>query len=61
MSTQAETKPVAEIAETALETENPMQERHCGEVAKSVEVTAEAVFMARKLEVREEAGPVFVP
>jgi hypothetical protein len=38
-----------------------MQERHCGEVSESVEVTAEAAFKARRLESRGEAGPVFVP
>ncbi|MEW6717025.1 MAG: hypothetical protein AB1345_05955 [Chloroflexota bacterium] len=61
MNTQTETELIVEITETSLETENPMQERHCGEVAESVEVSAEAVFAARRLEVREEAGPVFVP
>jgi len=65
MNTQIESKP----AQAALEIENPMQERHCGEVTESVELTAEAAFMARRLEARaeqgrstrEEAGPVFVP
>ena len=61
MNTQTEIKLVVKVAEAALETENPMQERHCGEVAESVEVTAEAIFAARRREVREEAGPVFVP
>ena len=61
MDTQIETKFVIKVAETLRETENPMQERHCGEVAESVQVTAEAVFTARRFEVREEAGPLFVP
>jgi hypothetical protein len=61
MNTQAETKLVVKVAETALETENPMQERYCGQVTESVEMAAEAVFAARRLEAQEEAGPVFVP
>jgi len=61
MNTQTETKVIVEITEAPRETENPMQERHCHEVTESVQVTAEAVFTARRLEVREEAGPVFVP
>lgn len=61
MNTQTDTKLVEEIAEAPRETKNPMQERHCGEVTESVQVTAEAVFAARRLEVREEAGPLFVP
>ena len=61
MNTQAETKLVVDSAEAPREAENPMQERHCNDVAESVQVTAEAVFTARRLEVREEAGPVFVP
>jgi hypothetical protein len=61
MNTQTETKFVVKVAETLRETENLMQERHCDEVVESVQVTAEAVFTARRLEVREEAGPLFVP
>lgn len=61
MNSQPETKQTVEVAETLAEIENPMQERHCGEVSESVEVTAEAIFMKRRLETREEAGPVFVP
>ena len=61
MNTQTESKPVVNVATTSLKTENPMQERHCDEVVETVMETAEAVFMARRLEVREEAGPVFVP
>ena len=57
MNTQTETKTTANIAET----ENPMQERHIGEVTESVEETAEAVLTAHRLEVREDAGSVFVP
>lgn len=65
MNTQTETKLVVKVAEAALEAENPMQERHCGQVAESVEVTADAIFAARKLEAREDAGqtstPLFIP
>ena len=61
MNTQTETKPVVEITDVARETENPMQERHIDEVAESVEMTAEVVFATRRLEVREEAGSLFVP
>jgi len=65
MNTQAETKLTA----NGSRTENPMQERHIGEVAESVEETAEAVLTARKLEahadrgrnIREDTGSVFVP
>jgi len=65
MNTQAETKVTVNVTET----ENPMQERHIGEVTESVEETAEAVLMARRLEahaergrsIRDEAGSVFVP
>jgi len=61
MNTQTEAKAVIEAAESQTETENPMQERHCGQVAESVDVAAEVVFAARKLETQKEAGPVFVP
>ena len=61
MNTQTETNLVVKVVGTPRETENPMQERHLGDVVESVEVAAEAVFAARRLEVREEAGPVFVP
>jgi len=57
MNTQTETKTTTNVAET----ENPMQERHIGEVAESVEETAEAVLTAHRFEVREDAGSVFVP
>jgi hypothetical protein len=57
MNTQTESKP----SEAGIMIENPMQERYCGEVTESVEITAEAAFTARRLEAREEAGPVFVP
>jgi len=57
MNTQPETKVTVNITET----ENPMQERHIGEVAESFEETAEAVLTARRLEVRDEAGSAFVP
>ena len=61
MNTQTETKLVVKVVEAALEIENPMQERHCRQVAESVEVAAEVVFAARRLEVQEAAGAVFVP
>ena len=61
MNTQPEIKLVEKAIEATHETENPMQERHLGEVTESVDKTAEAVFTARRLEVREEAGPIFVP
>jgi uncharacterized protein YicC (UPF0701 family) len=61
MNTQTETKLVVKVVETVIEAENPMQERFCGQVAESVEVAAEAVFMARRLDVREETGTGFVP
>jgi hypothetical protein len=61
MNTQTESKPVVAAFDAATKTENPMQERHCGPVADSIQVTAEAVFTARRLEARGEAGPVFVP
>jgi hypothetical protein len=60
MNTQTELKPVVVISE-AERIENPMQERNCREIAESVEVSAEAVFAARKHEDRGEAGPIFVP
>lgn len=61
MNTQSESKPATTNSEVANQTENPMQEQHSAQVAESVEVTAEAVFTARKYEVQGEAGPVFVP
>ena len=61
MSTQTETKLIVNAAETSRGSENPMQERHCEQVAELFEVAAEAVFAARRLEAREEAGPVLVP
>ncbi len=61
MTTQFESKQVSKVVETLLENEYPMQERYRVEVAESIEVTAEAIFTARKLEAQEEAGPVFVP
>ena len=61
MNTQTETNVIVKNADVPIETENPMQERHCDKVTESTEVAAEAVFMARRLEVQEEAGPVFVP
>ena len=57
MNAQTETKVTVNVTET----ENPMQERHIGEVMESVEETAEAVLTARRLETRDEAGFAFVP
>ena len=61
MNTQTETNVIVKNADVPIETENPMQERHCDQVAESTEVAAEVVFTARRLEVQEEAGPIFVP
>jgi len=61
MNTPTESKAIATTSEATVKAENPMQERHCGEVTESVEVTAEAAFTARRYESRGEAGPVFVP
>ena len=61
MNTQAKTKLDAKVAEGAREMENPMQERFCGETTESAQETAEAVFIARRSEARDEAGPNFVP
>ena len=61
MNTQTGTNLIGKVTGTPRETENPIQERHLGEVTESVDVAAEAIFAARRLEVREEAGPVFVP
>ena len=61
MNTQAESKATATAVETQAGTENPMQERHIGEVTESVEATAEDVLMARRYETGKEAGSVFVP
>jgi len=57
MNTQTEPQSF----EVATKAENPMQERHCDQVVESVEMTAEAVLTARRLETKEEAGSVFVP
>lgn len=61
MNTQPETKSNVNAAEVPAETENPMQERHIGEVAESVEATAEDVLTARRLDAQDDAGPIFVP
>ena len=61
MNTQTETKMSIQDAEAPTETENPMQERHIGEVAESVEATAEDILTARRLEAQDDAGPIFVP
>jgi hypothetical protein len=61
MNTQTETKLAFKVAEEQQSAENPMQERHCKQVAESHQVAAEVVFAARRLEVQEEAGPVLVP
>jgi hypothetical protein len=59
MKKQSELKMNAKVPKA--ETENPMQERHIGEVTESVEETAEAVLTARRLEALDEAGSAFVP
>jgi hypothetical protein len=56
METQSESKPVVTLAEAGIKAENPMQERYCGEVTESVDVTAEAAFAARRLEACAEQG-----
>jgi hypothetical protein len=61
MNTQTESKPVVTTSEATIKAENPMQERLCGQVEDSVEVAAEAVFTARRSEMRGETGPIFVP
>lgn len=61
MNAQTETKVTVKIAEETIKTENPMQERHFGEIAESVEITAEDVLTACRLEAREGTGSVFVP
>ena len=61
MTTQNETKMSVKGTEAPAETENPMQERHIGDVAESVEATAEDVLTARRLDAQNDAGPVFVP
>jgi hypothetical protein len=55
------TKPETKVTVNVTETENPMQERHIGEVTEFVEETAEAVLTARRLEAGNEAGSAFVP
>lgn len=60
MNTQTEVTPVVVVSEAVM-IENPMQERHCGEVSDFVEVAAEAVFTALRLEARGEASQLFVP
>jgi hypothetical protein len=65
MTTQTDLKMNVKGTQAPAETENPMQERHIGEVLESVDETAEAVLAARRLEVRDEAGRtstiLFVP
>jgi len=61
MSTQFEPNVNDSSAETATQAENPMQERHIGEVAESVEATAEDILTARRFDAQGDAGPIFVP
>lgn len=61
MNEQPELKPAGTGSETTKKTDNPMQERYCGQVVESVQVAAEAVFTARRSEAGGEAGPVLVP
>jgi len=57
MNTRADTKMTVKVAKT----ENPMQERHCNEVTESIEEAAETIITEQTREIREGAGPVFVP
>jgi len=61
MYTQLEPNMDDNAAKTPVETENPMQERHIGEVTESVEATAEDILTARRLDAQDDAGPIFVP
>ena len=61
MNTQTEPKTTVTTVEAQAGAENPMQERHIGEVAEFVEVTAEDVLVARRLDAQEGAGSIFVP
>jgi hypothetical protein len=61
MNTQLEPNMNYNAAEIPAATENPMQERHIGEVAESVEATAEDILTARRLDAQDDAGPIFVP
>ena len=61
MNTQTEAKISVKDIETPAETENPMQERHIGEVAEVIEETVEAVLTARRLDAQDDAGPIFIP
>ena len=61
MNAQLEPYVNVNATEKATEAENPMQERHIGEVAESVEATAEDILTARRLDARDDAGPIFVP
>ncbi len=61
MNTQLESNVNVSATETPTEAENPMQERHIGKVAESVEATAEDILTARRLDAQDDAGPIFVP
>jgi hypothetical protein len=61
MNTQLEPNINDNAAEIPAETENPMQERHIGEVTESVGATAEDILTARRLDAQDDAGPIFVP
>lgn len=61
MNTQLEPNMNDNAAEIPAETENPMQERHIGEVTESVDATAEDILTARRLDAQDDAGPIFVP
>jgi len=61
MDTQLESNVNVSTTDTSTEAENPMQERHIGEVEESVEATAEDILMARRLDAQDDAGPIFVP
>jgi len=65
MNTQTESKQTMEAGKSANEIENPMQERPSATVDERDVLAAEAVFAARRQEVRQEAGHtstiLFVP
>ena len=64
MNTQTESKRMIETSKPAIEIENPMQD-HSSVTVDERDVLAAAVFAARRLEVRQEAGHtstiLFVP
>lgn len=61
MNTLVESTLEAEAITKRGEEVIPLQERLGVQVAESAQETAEVVLTASRLEVREEAGPLFVP